>query len=239
MKRKKKAVPLVLESLTVNNFKHFDSLQLNQLSNINVFVGYNGSGKSSLLEFISLTQPAETVSYVSFQYEPKELIKRYKAVSKSKRKLDYLQTKLKQFERTFVGIIYNPNNVELLIDMGLSEPLPLSCLGGGFIKELQMLLFYLTIPKAMKVLLINDIENSLYYISQRIIASLLQHEVRKNGRQFFITSHSYEFIEKVCDLEDVSVTVFRLEQHPDGSLLAVAMEKETIRYCTEAGYEFR
>ncbi|MDR2087469.1 MAG: AAA family ATPase, partial [Dysgonamonadaceae bacterium] len=43
-----------LEQLKINNFRGFDSLEIDGLSKINLFVGKNNSGKTSILEALFL-----------------------------------------------------------------------------------------------------------------------------------------------------------------------------------------
>jgi len=44
----------MLKSLTINNFRCFQSFELQQLSRVNLLVGMNNSGKTSILEGIQL-----------------------------------------------------------------------------------------------------------------------------------------------------------------------------------------
>jgi hypothetical protein len=48
-------VTKMIESLHVQNFKGFKNLKVNNLSNVNILVGDNGSGKTALLESLFLT----------------------------------------------------------------------------------------------------------------------------------------------------------------------------------------
>ena len=44
----------ILQRLTIKNFRGFDSLEIDGFSKINLFVGKNNSGKTSVLESIFL-----------------------------------------------------------------------------------------------------------------------------------------------------------------------------------------
>ena len=44
----------LLERIIINNFRGFNSLEINKLNQINLFIGKNNSGKSSILESIFL-----------------------------------------------------------------------------------------------------------------------------------------------------------------------------------------
>ncbi|NER01538.1 MAG: AAA family ATPase [Okeania sp. SIO3C4] len=56
----------MLKSLTINNFRCFQSFELQQLSTVNLLVGMNNSGKTSILEAIQLLYSA---------YQPEQLQK--------------------------------------------------------------------------------------------------------------------------------------------------------------------
>jgi AAA15 family ATPase/GTPase len=52
----------ILQDVTITNFRGFDSLEINGLSKLNLFVGKNNSGKTSILEalflLIGMSNPA-------------------------------------------------------------------------------------------------------------------------------------------------------------------------------------
>ena len=45
---------MMMESFYIQNFKNFEELTLNQLRRVNLFVGKNSVGKSTLLEAIAI-----------------------------------------------------------------------------------------------------------------------------------------------------------------------------------------
>ena len=63
----------MLKSLIINNFRCFQSFELQQLSRVNLLVGMNNSGKTSILEAIqflySFHQPEKLQKIMSYRGE--------------------------------------------------------------------------------------------------------------------------------------------------------------------------
>jgi AAA15 family ATPase/GTPase len=57
----------MLKEFTVENFKGFEKLTLEDLGHINIFVGKNNTGKTSLLEAVGYSDLVEESNYVFFQ----------------------------------------------------------------------------------------------------------------------------------------------------------------------------
>lgn len=58
-----------IQSLTVKNFKCFESFEMNEIGNVNLIVGGNNVGKSTLLEALLMTvNPADAVSHLHHSF---------------------------------------------------------------------------------------------------------------------------------------------------------------------------
>jgi AAA15 family ATPase/GTPase len=55
---KKTKKPNFLTNLTIKNFRCFEDFKLKDLKRINIFVGDNNSGKSSVLEAVGFLYPS-------------------------------------------------------------------------------------------------------------------------------------------------------------------------------------
>ena len=53
-----------MQSLVINNYKNFENLTLGNLANVNLIVGKNNVGKSTLLEAISIVASNGDVNWI-------------------------------------------------------------------------------------------------------------------------------------------------------------------------------
>ena len=53
-----------MQSLVINNYKNFENLTLGNLANVNLIVGKNNVGKSTLLEAISIVSANGDVNWI-------------------------------------------------------------------------------------------------------------------------------------------------------------------------------
>lgn len=99
-------------------------------------------------------------------------------------------------------------------DLGLQQLIPISLLGAGFFN----VLFLAANLNAMTdgVVLIDEIEDGLHYSIRPKIVDMIFTFARSHNIQFFVTSHSAEFIREFgsqsSNFDDVSISAYRLNK---------------------------
>lgn len=66
----------MLESLSIRNFRNFRSLEIDSVSRVNLIVGKNNSGKSNLLDAVSIYTAAADLNWVAQILERRELLQK-------------------------------------------------------------------------------------------------------------------------------------------------------------------
>lgn len=130
----------------------------------------------------------------------------------------------------------------IFCDIGLeNDMIPINMMGEGFKKIVEILSsLYLT---KSKILLIDEIENGLYYKSQKMILKQLLKLSQNFGVQILMTSHSYETAEalytttKETKLFD-NVEIIRIDRNDDRHQV-VNYDYEKMSSVFEMNIEFR
>lgn len=128
----------------------------------------------------------------------------------------------------------------LYADVGLAELLPVSQLGQGFNRLLDI--YSELVAEDAKVLLIDEIENGLYWKALPIVWKGLFAAARELDVQIFATTHSLECIRAADEAAraggNYDLAVIRLDRVGD-EIKPTVMGEETMRTAKEFGWEIR
>jgi hypothetical protein len=128
----------------------------------------------------------------------------------------------------------------LYADVGLSEMIPVSQLGQGFSRLLDV--YSKIITSEFNVLLIDEIENGLHHSVLVTIWRGLLNAAKEMDVQVFATSHSYECIraahEAFAERPDYDLALHRLDE-VNGVIKATTYDKETLETSLESNFEIR
>lgn len=127
---------------------------------------------------------------------------------------------------------------------GLDMPVPLTSLGDGVLRSLQLALGIY--PAANGFLLIDEFENGLHYSVQMRIWKLIFKLASELNIQVFVTTHSWDCIEAFSETSkesDSDAILFRIGQSvlPDekGKTLATVFDKDSLFELTQSDVELR
>lgn len=201
----------MLENIKIENFKGIKNATIEGFTQINVFIGKHGCGKSSLLDAIQLKVDSE-----GKQIHNENINKNKHDIVEC---LRYIEPKIKDF-------IYDDKTI--LFDIG-KKYLPLNSMCSG-IQNIIQILFDLY-KHENTVLTIDDIFNSFHYSVISKLWSVIINIVIKNNIQLFITTHSYDVMKGLRDTAlnkyNEDVATFTLLRSSDDELIA-------FRYCIES-----
>jgi energy-coupling factor transporter ATP-binding protein EcfA2 len=127
---------------------------------------------------------------------------------------------------------------------GLDMPVPLTSLGDGVLRALQLALGIY--PAANGFLLIDEFENGLHYSVQMRIWKLIFKLASELSIQVFVTTHSWDCIESFSEIakaSDSDAILFRIGQSvlPDekGKTIATVFDKDSLFELTQSDVELR
>jgi energy-coupling factor transporter ATP-binding protein EcfA2 len=153
--------------------------------------------------------------------------------------LRQIEPRLQSLEALQVG---QPNQQTSLIyvDLGLSEMIPVTQLGQGFNRLLDI--YSEVLASDAKVLLIDEIENGLHHSVLPIIWRGLFLAAKEVGIQIFATTHSQECIEAADQVaregESYDLALIRLDRVGD-DIKPTVMDEKSLATAKELEWEMR
>jgi AAA15 family ATPase/GTPase len=213
---------LILNSLEIRKFRGFQHLQIEHLGRVNLIVGKNNVGKSSLLEALYLyarktSTPAIISEIMKIGSETRQPSKEITCILVPANGLNrepiielWHGIALAGLEReiinalrfiapgveslNFVSTLAPEGKCDLIVNIaGIDEPLPLHSLGNGMWRNLGIVLALMNAKDG--ILLIDEFENGLHYLVQLDLWRLIFQVARRLNIQVFATTHSWDCIE--------------------------------------------
>ncbi len=233
----------MLTTLTIENYRCFQNFSLNDLSRINLIVGDNNIGKTSLLEFINYLDTNHSLflsindDYLDNFAQNWDLIQ---LTPKEDKVIEALQIIDPNLERIGLTVSHYTQQIRLKIK-GEEQPIPLSSMGDGMKKIFRLITQAVLLENG--ILLIDEIERGLHYTVQINMWRLLIKIAQDFNVQIFATTHSWDcicaFQQALEDREDKSVgKLFRLDCKY-GKLRAVEYKADGIYIAVTQGIEVR
>lgn len=241
----------MLTSIELTGFRGFQHLELDGLKRVNIIVGKNNSGKTSLLEAInrlgndsrkesrSLRYPESThgkdwlvndayspdtvslnamysgneiqigvndnpfllrshfqlVTISVYSTPPNEIVTMLGNAIKRRGVEEIIETTLRRVDERIqkVRVIPSSNGNQISVDIGLSELVPVSVVGQGVFRLLEI--YSAVLGTGAKVCLVDEIENGIHHSSLIDLWRSLSDASERFNFQLFATTHSHECIE--------------------------------------------
>ncbi|MBN2064993.1 MAG: AAA family ATPase [Sedimentisphaerales bacterium] len=125
---------------------------------------------------------------------------------------------IKAIDDNIVDIRLDDKGKLLVENRNITELVPIGLMGDGVAKALSIAIAILSDP-GVNIILIDEIENGLHHKSQEIVWKAIIQWAKEYNIQFFITTHSYEMIERLTGLlgddESGLLRAYRLERESD------------------------
>lgn len=225
-------------NLREENFIQEHSL-IKQSINYKVTVGGNLKNESAIvidndngLMSTRIKQPYKIYNVTYFQTKNIEVIgSLYSNLVKNKKK-NLLIEKLQVFDSSI-------SNIELIngdfsVDVGKNVLLPINYLGTGIISIVYLIIYILNSENG--VLLIDELENGIYYKKFTNLIKTLDNLSHEFNVQLFITTHSNDFIRNLDKFSELSL--YRLNPKFDGGIMQWDRDK-IVEYVNDYSIDIR
>ncbi len=160
-------------------------------------------------------------------------------LQRKKKKVESLLQKIEPRLQA-VETLQTGNTPLLYADMGLSEMLPVTQMGQGFSRLLDI--YSELVVAEAKVLLIDEIENGLHHSVLPVIWSGLFNVAAEADVQIFATTHSWECVlaadEAARKMPEYQLNLIRLDR-VDDNIKATIIDKEAMGTAKEHHWEMR
>jgi ABC-type Mn2+/Zn2+ transport system ATPase subunit len=144
---------------------------------------------------------------------------RFSELSRANRLKDFVDTIREEYGwivELKIEIVAGLPVIYATLDTG--QQMPLANVSGGVNRVIGLMLAVASRPNT--VILVDEIENGIYFKHQPMIWSRLAAMTRRQQGQLFITTHNEEWLEAVFEDQDVSdVALWRLERTKEGPRL--------------------
>lgn len=234
--RKQVVKGLILESnFAIDNFKpkNFKT---------EIFVASTEKGLSLKIE-PNIGTEEELKGVFLFPFDPfvqPQVAKRLENVLIQKRKKRIIDV-LKKIESGFKDISLGLEHM-IYCDIGLEKMIPINALGAGVLKLLNIILAIESTENG--IVIIDEIENGLYPISQEIMWDVIFSFAKEFNVQIFAATHSLECIKAYSSVFAKSrqskdeLRAFRIDK-TDEKYKVVKFDKENMDVALESGWDFR
>lgn len=181
-----------------------------------------------------------SAEFIAEYYNKNNLYENLKIILEKKREKEELNRYCQQFDDNIKDIRFIDNKVVIETN-NLDHTLNLKTMGKGFQT-------YLTIIVSMvagnKYILIDEIENGIHYETMKILIKNILDLSQKYKLQFFITTHSKEFLQTLNEfIEDKGysniISVFNLYLDKEKDIKSVMFSQENFSHFMETDSEIR
>ena len=242
----------MLEQLRIENFRCFKSFELEHLGRVNLLVGKNNSGKTSILEALKI-----------FFSDDKNIALRNKLVKSSsltpQESLELFNQVVSTPEEDLVyqALQIIEPNIERIAPIGneiknnsrggffvrlkdIQKRIPIGSMGDGIWRMLGLSLALVSAKDG--VLLVDEIDTGLHYTALEDMWKLIWETSKKLNVQVFATTHSsdcWKALEALTSREDVAEEDISIQRIEKDTRSSVAYNKEEIATAVEREIEVR
>lgn len=133
---------------------------------------------------------------------------------------------------------------KIMVDIGFPSRLPINVLGDGVRKVLSILLAIHTASGG--ALMIDEIDNGLHYSVMPKLWEVIMHACKKQNTQLFVSTHSADLVRALVEvtnkeeeMDETSVSAYKLIKKDDDELVALRYDKKTLSYAITQEMEVR
>lgn len=182
----------------------------------------------------------DNVEFIAEYYSKNNLYKNLKNILEKKKEKEELHEYCRQFNDNIKDIRFIDNKI-VIETSNLEHTLNLKTMGKGFQT-------YLTIIASMvagnKYILIDEIENGIHYEIMKILIKNITDLSRKYNLQFFITTHSKEFLQTLNEFTEDNgyfdiISLFNLFLNKEKDIKVVKFTQENFSHFMETDSEIR
>lgn len=132
---------------------------------------------------------------------------------------------------------------KIFVDLDFDELAPLNIMGDGFLKFFALLLN--TIDTKNGILLIDEVQNGIYYKKQELLWDMIFNIAEQYNIQIFATTHSFDCIQAFHNsyvkrnLEDDKLRLYRIERNDNDDYFVTKYNQKELNVYIENEWEIR
>jgi len=181
----------MIEELVIEKFKQIKYLELKNLSKINIFVGNNGCGKTTLLDYIYKDNYKNAYNYECFMETYYD-----KHKNETIKLLNIFYPYIKDIKNNSID-----NKMYLVTDD--FNKIYINDMGTGFLEIFCFIIENIFCNKYKNsVVTIDNFGNNLDFLSLSKLIKLMRECTKKNNTQFFISTNNIEMISALINIYD-------------------------------------
>lgn len=168
---------------------------------------------------------------------------RFSELSKARKQRQFVELFVKEYpwiEDLSIEVIAGQPVIHATLK-DAEEKIPLNSISSGINRILSVLLVMASHPRS--VVLVDEIENGLYYKHQQSFWRWLLSFAKTSGSQLFLSTHSNEWLTALIDASDATeienISLWRLERNENGQPEIFQFGGEDLRAGVEYGAELR
>lgn len=242
----------MLDSLHIKNFRMLEDFEVKKLGRLNLIVGKNNSGKSTVLEGLreyAVDTTPTPIGFVPTEFIPlDDLAKKWDSIIFTEHE-EIVKQAMRIIAPDFenIAFIINDDNQRIAIVKmkNLSRPVPIKYLGDGMLRVFQIAIQLVSAQNGF--LLIDEFENGLHYSVQEKIWTLLFEMAEKLDIQVFATTHSWDCIESFTKValvhKETEAVLFHMGRSvrtsDKGRVIATVYDKDALAMVTQSDLDIR
>lgn len=232
----------MLNSLYIKDFKCLKDFQIDNLSSVNLIIGKNNVGKSTLLEAVAINADGE---YQLFDLSSSggENNDKYWEIISLKQKEIVIEA-LRIIEPGIERLHFVENEIKRIPVVKLkysSTFCSLGSMGKGINRIFTYILAMVNVPNG--ILLIDEIENGLHYTTQELLWKTIFKLSKELKVQVFATTHSddciYSFGKVLNETHNLQGQLIRLEKKNEKNIRVTKYDVEELDVIYKQGIEVR
>jgi len=132
---------------------------------------------------------------------------------------------------------------KIFVDLDFDELAPLNIMGDGFLNFFALLLN--TINTENGILLIDEVQNGIYYKKQELLWDVIFDIAEQYNIQIFATTHSFDCVQAFHNsyvkrnLEDDKLRLYRIERNDNDNYLVTKYNQKELNVYIENEWEIR
>lgn len=203
-------------------------------------IGIEKTNNNEIKFLFDIIQSFYKIELIS-PYDNNSLYRNLKIILENNAKKEELKKYYRQFDNKVKDIIFIENKIAVEIE-GLHNAINIKAMGKGFQTYITIIA---SIVVGNKYILIDEIENGIHFETMKILLKNIINLSKEYNLQFFITTHSKEFIQTFNEiiekdyLKSDIISVFNLYYNKENNIDIINYSQENFNHLINNDNEIR